>query len=91
MVYISGTLLKIPNFPTFPEVFQPFPIVGCGFVEDAGTNTANEFTGCANEWAGGPQLENRVGLGRKEFFPLNMPFTRRNAIDVVMVCGKFES
>eukprot|EP00434_Breviolum_minutum_P009078 symbB.v1.2.007994.t1/scaffold496.1/size195705/18 len=33
-------------------VFQPFPIVGCGFVEDAGTNTANEFTGCANEWTG---------------------------------------
>ena len=33
-------------------VFQPNPIVGCGFVEDAGTNRAGEFTGCAEEWKG---------------------------------------
>ena len=38
------------------EVFQPFPIVGCGFVEDAGTNTANQFTGCAAEWPGGTRF-----------------------------------
>eukprot|EP00435_Cladocopium_sp_Y103_P072983 s45_g42.t1 len=31
-------------------VFQPFPIVGCGFVSDAGTNAAGEFTGCVKEW-----------------------------------------
>lgn len=34
------------------KVFQPFPVVGCAFVEDAGTNGAGEFTGCAREWPG---------------------------------------
>ena len=76
------------NYPTFPislEVFQPFPIVGCGFVEDAGTNTANEFTGCANEWPGGPQLENRVVWEAR-----NMPFTHKKCHRCCMVFGTFE-
>eukprot|EP00931_Biecheleriopsis_adriatica_P103013 TRINITY_DN77901_c0_g1_i1.p1 TRINITY_DN77901_c0_g1~~TRINITY_DN77901_c0_g1_i1.p1 ORF type:complete len:410 (+),score=70.98 TRINITY_DN77901_c0_g1_i1:48-1277(+) len=33
-------------------VFQPNPIVGCGYVEDAGTNQAGPFTGCASDWKG---------------------------------------
>ncbi|CAK9102549.1 Hypothetical protein SCF082_LOCUS47923 [Durusdinium trenchii] len=33
-------------------VYQPYPVVGCGFLSDAGTNTLGEFTGCAQEWPG---------------------------------------
>ena len=35
-------------------VLQPDPVVGCGYVEDAGTNAADEFTGCTSDWQGAP-------------------------------------
>ncbi|CAE7674062.1 PTPMT1 [Symbiodinium necroappetens] len=48
---------RTPESHKILAVFQPNPIVGCAFIEDAGTNQAGEFTGCAEDWRGSAGLE----------------------------------
>ena len=64
------------------QVFQPHPIVGCGFVEDAGTNQAGEFTGCAEEWKGrsGRKQSNKSNEKSTDSAVLHAPLKERQAL-----------